>query len=174
MKKTNPPASPSSLVGIGQFIAMECVKADGEPFTIKPEPKQRLWLAWRGEPDSGDMLVVDVVARGASCGDDETAKIHRTFHAADPVNWSKVVWIPPTSACQRLGYIRTITYRVPSRMPSNKNDADYIHAFGDFGGGVDMRNDEKYWPTIAAGPDLSLYIVRRRNNKYRLSDWLEG
>ncbi len=173
-KKRNPVALPSSLVGIGQFIELQGVTGDGEEFILKPEPRQRLWLAWRGTADNGDMLIVDVVGREAAAANEATTRLHKKFHAADPVNWNRVVWTPPTSAIKRLGYARTLTYRVPSRTPSNKNDADYIHAFGDFGGGVDMREEREYWPGIGQGPDGSVYIIRRSKNKYRLADWLEG
>mgnify|MGYP000178300998 CR=1 FL=1 len=172
--KANPPAAPSSLVGIGKFAALEYDDANGQRAQIAPAPGELLWLAWRGTPERGDMLVVDVAGREKARGDDETAIIHKNFHGEAPVSWARVVWTPPTQAVERLGFVRSITYRVPARMPSNKNDADYIHAFGDFGGGVDMREESQYWPALGHGADGSLYIIRRRFNKYKLADWLEG
>lgn len=161
------------LVGIGRMVSIEGQRRDGSPFAITPTAADKAWLAWRGDAEKGDIIVVRVVGR-AKPGNDTTVVRHRTFHDEDPVDWSKVSWHPPMRAVEHIGFARSLTYRIPGRMPSNKQGSDWIHHFGDFGHGVDERDNKAYWPGVAVGPDASVYVIRRSKNRYRMEDWLVG
>ncbi len=177
MKRRNPAYDARPLVGIGRFINLTVDGKGGERI-ITPAAGQQLWLAWKGDPERGDMIVVEAGKR-VKVSDDETAKLHREFHGEDPAAWSQVQWHPPHQPLERMGLALSVTYAIPRRMPSNKGSApderkEWLHHFGDFGTFNDQRHDPKFRPAVARGPDGSLYLLRRPGNKYRLADWLVG
>lgn len=178
LSQRNPVADSPSLVGLGHFVSLTVRTASGIEKSIRPKHGQALWLAWKGDPETGDLIIVEPGNR-VKASNEETAKVHREFHGADPVAWQKVAWHPPTQPLERLGFATAITYRIPSKMPSNKesNDGvptDWKHSFGDFGALDNQSDDKGLHPAVARGVDGTIYLMRRPRNKYRLADWLYG
>lgn len=169
-----------SLVGIGRLVSIDGQRRDGSAFTLKPTSAERMWLAWRGAPETGDLLIVRPVRRvKPTAADQTTAILHKRFHDAEPMDWREVTWTEPTRALEHLGFARSLSYTIPGRMPSNKQSAPgedkvWLHHFGDFGGGVDERDDPRFWPGLAMGHDGAVYLLRKRGNRYTLDDWLIG
>ncbi len=134
-------------------------------------------MAWKGDAEKGDLIIVEPHGR-AKPGNETTRQMHRTFHDSEPIDWKDVQWHPPTRAIEHLGYARSLSYLIPDSMESNKKGdrepTEWVHYFGDFGGGVDERDDAKLWPGIAVGLDGTVYILRTRSSRYALKDWLIG
>jgi hypothetical protein len=172
------PRPPAQLTAIGHFVSLTFRSDTKAERSIRAKHGQHYWLAWKGDPDTGDLIIVKPGPRVRVSGADLAP--HHRFHGADPAAWESVSWSPPRQPLERLGFVTAITYRVPDRkMPSNKNGGaeaptDYVHNFGDFGAGDDRSTDKRLHPAVAVGGDGTVYIMRRAGNAYRLGDWLYG
>ncbi len=169
-------ANPSgAIVGVGELVAIDAITRTGKELRVEPKPGQQLWLAWMGDAETGNLIVVRA-GKSTNAGTDAARAMHHTFHGTDPVDWNRVQWIAPRQPIEHLGHAQAVTYRIPGRMPSNKQDDDWIHRFGDFGRehGGDHHRQAQYWPGLATGHDGSIYFLRTRSTQYALKDWLIG
>ena len=174
-----PPVTTDSIVGIGRLELIRFA-AIGVPETFDLRFTDGSWLAWMGGDDDGDLIVVHPGADAKLLGQVEAGALrrHEHFHGAAATRLLEAWWTPPPRVRRMVGRVQAIRYDVPDDVHSDKAGHRWHHKLGDFGreGGGDQSADERYWPNLHASMKRPYrwWIQRRRENRYRLSDWLIG
>lgn len=164
----SPPRLP--LVGIGLFIDVDWSELGSSVVHRTKVPADR-WLAWRGDPETGDLVVATFHRQTGTRADDDR---HQRFHDAPVSELAEVSWDPPQGRTLRpVGLCHAVRYRIPDGMASNKAGSDWRHAFGEAEPGV-VRHENRWKPWLSRDARGGLYFVRRSGNDYRLDNWLRG
>ncbi len=159
------------LVGIGELIDIDWQALGGGVVQRTKVPKGK-WLAWRGDPNTGDLIIATMVRRKTGKRMDDAR--HRRFHDAEVAELAEVEWDKPAKGTLTpVGYCCAVRYRIPPGMPSNKADNDWRHEFGEAQPGV-IRRGNQWKPWLSRDRNGGLFIVRRAGNDYRLDEWLRG
>lgn len=167
-----------TLVGLGRLELVRFVGiTGGDPYDLRFTAGE--WLAWRGDANTGDLVIVHPSDGDASLTPDPAAlERHRRFHGSAAESLLTATWTPPPRTRRMIGYVMAVRYDVPRKMASDKAGDRWHHKLGDFGrrGGGDRSDDNQFWPSLHASlhRPYRWWIVRRRGNAYRLDDWLIG
>lgn len=166
-------------VGLGELVALTFrADASGKVRTLRAPGR---WLAWMGDRDRGDLVVVRPSRERSSAAGAVPPReraAHRRFHGAAPAGVRWVAWRPRPASATRLGLVVSVTYHVPPSVRSPRKQVvpepiDYTHSFGDHGGGK-VDPSDRFKPELWTDARGGLWIVRRRGNAYRLDRWLRS
>lgn len=159
-----------SVVGLGTLYELVVRTPSGDK-RIRPKGK---WLAW---DISSRNLVVGTRRAGRGELSPAVRALHRKFHNAESRS-TTMIEFPDGSPRGTSGLLVSLTYRVPRGLKSpQKNPYTWIHKFGDHGeSGHGAFREGKEYPEkvmpLLVTDGKSIWIKRRKGNRYYVTDWL--
>jgi hypothetical protein len=161
-----------SLLGIGTLNGLE-IEVGGHTRTIKTPGR---WLAW--EPKARKFHICKPVRRQPTADgiDASVRKAHKKFHQEAPRKAMVVDAPAPRGRLRPLGLLKSLVYRVPSKMviSPEKNPYAWHHAFGDTGHKGGDKYPDRVKPQLCKDDAGNLFICRRKGNIFTVDTWLRG
>lgn len=166
-----------SVLGLGRLVSLLVRRSYGTRLRITPQGER--WLAWDGA--RRDLLVL-VPTGGRHPAPLAASAAHQEFHGAAPTSLRRMTWPSPQGRLSPLGLLESITYDATGIRSPSKGRCRWLHQFGDRGerGHANAEPDEPssysdhFLPRLDIDAAGSLWIVRRPQNRYRVSDWIVG
>lgn len=161
-----------SLLGIGTLHGLE-VESGGR---VKKVATPGLWLAWEPRARKFHICKPKAQKAGATGLSPAIKAAHKKFHN-EAARKTLVADVPtPKGTLRSLGLLKSLVYRVPSRMvlSPEKNPYAWHHAFGDTGHKGGDRYPDRVKPQLCRDDAGNLFICRRKGNIFTVDTWLRG
>jgi hypothetical protein len=170
--RSNPGAAQGSLLGIGTLSSLE-VENKGKVTRVSCSGR---WLAWEPRARKFHICKPQRQRAGAAGLSPAIKTAHRKFHG-EVASKALVADVPtPRGRLKSLGLLRSLVYRVPSRMvlSPEKNPYAWHHAFGDTGHKGGAKYPDRVKPQLCRDDAGNLFICRRKGNIFTVDTWLRG
>jgi hypothetical protein len=170
--RRNPGGVTGSLLGIGTLSSLE-VENGGKVTKVNCSGR---WLAWEPKARKFHICKPQRQRAGADGLSPAIKAAHKKFHS-ETARKALIADVPtPQGKLKPLGLLRSLVYRVPSRMviSPEKNPYAWHHAFGDTGHKGGAQYPDRVKPQLCRDAKGNLFITRRKGNIFTVDTWLRG